>query len=244
MESLLKQDQVNFEVLDVKENLLQVILLPNQFIYTDLSYIVYSSANLAIRDVSLPWYKKFYSVHAGHRTRIRNRKGGVEYIGLSKTSEKVIAINPSIFPETFIIDKNYVLAYTSGIKIHLTPEPQALLKKLNWREIKGTGLVFLQGPSGLIEKRLGVDEEINIHKNNIVAYTTSIKMEESQIYKSLYEYFFNDWALMKVKGPGTVIIVSNSQAMIESSKSIKRTTRLDFLYLLGLTLLLILIEFY
>ena len=242
MESLLKQDQVNFEVLDCKENLLQVVLLPNQFIYTDLSYIVYCSANLAIRDVSIPWYKKLYSAQPGHRTRIRNRKGGVEYVGLSKSPEKIIAINPSIFPETFIIDKNYVLAYTSGIKIHIAPEPYTLLKKLDWREIKGTGLVFLQG--GLIEKRLGADEEINIQKNNIIAYTTNVKMDESQTYISLTDYYFADWALVKVKGPGTVIIGSKSQDTVTPRKSVMNTTRIDLLLLFMFLVLNYFIELY
>ena len=51
MESLLKHDQVNFQVLDDKSNALQIVLLPSQAIYTELTYIIYSSSTLSFREL-------------------------------------------------------------------------------------------------------------------------------------------------------------------------------------------------
>lgn len=206
MESLLKHDQLNFEILDHNANTVQVILLPNQTIYTDINYVIYSSANLSFREFPVSCWKKFFVNPIGPQYRVKNRKGGVEYLGLSKSSGRIVGMNPHILEDPFILDKNLILAYTSGIKLSIIPEANILMKKTQWREARGSGIVFLQGYGSIIEKRLGAEEEININKNDILAYSKSIKISESSIHRSYKAFFINDWCLMKVKGPGWVFI--------------------------------------
>ena len=128
----------------------------------------------------------------GLRYRVKNRKGGVEYIGLSKSSGKILAINPSISEDSFTIDRNYILAYTSGIKITQEIEPNILMKKVHWREIKGNGICFIQSNGGIIEKRLGNEEEICINKNDIIAFSKGVKVSESNIARSYKAFLIND----------------------------------------------------
>lgn len=211
MENLLKHDQINFEILDSKENLLQVILLPNQSLYTEPEHIIYCSENLNIRDIMPPWYKRLFKYFQGLQMRIKNRKGGVEYVGLSKSKDKIIAVNPNIFDDGFIANKNAVLAFTSGVKIHVATVSSPLIKFLDWREFKGNGLVFLQFKEGLIEKRLGVDEEMSVVKNNIVAFSKGVKVMKSTVYKVPLLKLAQDLSLVKIKGPGWVYFGSSTE---------------------------------
>lgn len=211
MENLLKHDQINFEILDSKENLLQIVLLPNQSLYTEPEHIIYCSENLNIRSIMPPWYKRIFKVFQGLQMRIKNRKGGVEYVGLSKSKDKIIAVNPSIFDEGFIANKNTVLAFTSGVKIHVANVASTLVKFFDWREFKGNGLVFLQFKEGLIEKKLGVDEEINVIKNNIVAFSKGVKILKSTVYKVPFLKLSQDLNLVKIKGPGWVYFGSSTE---------------------------------
>ena len=130
MESLLKQDQINFQVLDEKSNTLQVVLLPSQALYTEITYVLYHSSNLSIRELSVSFWKKLTNLELGFRYRIKNRKGGVEYVGLSKSFGKILALNPFVIEDTFIVNNNCLLAYSSGINVSQVFETNPLLKKI------------------------------------------------------------------------------------------------------------------
>ena len=206
MDELLKQDQINFQVLDNTFNVLQVVLLPNQSLYTEITYLLYCSPNLSFREVSGMFWKRLVSEPVGQRYRIKNRKGGVEYVGLSKTTGKILGINPFVLEDTFIINKAFILAYSSGVKIGQASEPNILMKRAYWREVKGNGIVFLQGEGSVIEKRLGSDEEICVNKNEIMAYSRGVKISEASVVRSYKAFLVHDWCMMKVKGPGWVFI--------------------------------------
>lgn len=48
--------------------------------------------------------------------RIKNRNGGLEYCGLSKSfGGKVFAVNPSILGETLCVRSSAILAFTIGV---------------------------------------------------------------------------------------------------------------------------------
>lgn len=239
MENLLKQDLVNFEILDTKENLLQVVLLPNQTLYTEPSHIIYCSENLAIRNILPPWYKRIFNNYPGLQIRLRNRKGGVEYVGLSKSKDKIIAVNPNIFDDSFIVNKNSILAFTSGVKIHVASVACPWLKYVQFREFKGNGLVFLQFKEGLIEKKLGVDEEFNVIRSNLVAFSKGVKISGSTVYKAPLLQITQDPCLVKLKGPGWVYFGSSTEYLpMQAYKS--KNPWFDFLCILTIiTLILI-----
>jgi uncharacterized protein (AIM24 family) len=227
MDSLLKRDQINYQVLGDSHNILQVLLLSSQVLYTDIIYIIYNSPGLSFREIPVPIWKRFTFSVAGFKHRIKNRKDGVEYIGLSKSSGKILAVNPYIIEDTFIVNKNFILAYTSGISLSNAKNVNALMKKIDWREIKGNGIFFLQGFGSIIEKRLGNDEEICVNKNEIIAYSKEIRVNEYNTFRSYRAFFIHDWCLMKLKGPGTVFIEGSARSR---SSSISPTRKNDILH--------------
>ena len=242
MDELLKHDQINFQVLDNTFNVLQVILLPNQSLYTELTYMLYCSSVLSFREVSNPLWKRLVSEAVGLRYRVKNRKGGVEYVGLSKSTGKILGINPFVLEDTFIVNKAFILGYSSGVKITQALEPSILMKKEYWREAKGNGIVFLQGEGSVIEKRLGSEEEICVSKNEIMAFSKGVKITEANVVRSYRAFLVHDWCMMKIKGPGWVFIEGCGRSRVSRVSAARRNEIINLCLLFGLITMIICLE--
>lgn len=242
MEGLLKHDQVNFQVLDDNYHVLQIVLLPNQALYTEITYTIYCSPNLSVRETSGPFWKRLTTESTGLRYRIKNRKGGVEYLGISKSLGKIIGINPYILEDKFIINKAFILAYSSGVKIAQAVEPNILMKKASWREAKGNGVLFIQGNGCVIEKRLGIDEEICVNKNEIIAFSKNLKVTEANVVRSYKAFLVHDWCMMKIKGPGWVFIEGCGKNKTAGVSTTRRNEILNIFLLFSLIAMICCLE--
>lgn len=217
MEKLLKKEHFNFEVLD--SVVVQVILLPNQVLYTELSSIIYASSTLSFKQCPRSLWEKLFGLQHGLNYRIKNHKGGVEYVSISHSPGKILAVNPNLIDELIIPDKRFILGYSSGIKIRATSNPIPFPMINNPRQARGNGILFLQSFGTIIEKRLGVDEEIHINTSDIIAYSKSVKVFDSSLIRNSGKVYLNDWALMKLQGPGWVFIEGcNKKKMISTTK--------------------------
>lgn len=210
MESLIKLDQYNFQVLGDTDQTLQLILFPNQTVITHLPHVFYMSKSLSIRKIKTSITSKLlrmFSNKAYFYHRLKNKKGIAEYLGLSKsTGGKIFAINPKIMDKKITVRFDLVLAYTIGIYVTDINEPNLFLRRDDWKEFYGDGILFLQTPSSLIEKKLSYDEEILVDKNSIVAFSKDVRFSDGNQNNSFYNMIMHSWKQVNIKGPGIVYL--------------------------------------
>jgi uncharacterized protein (AIM24 family) len=237
MESLLVPGKLNFEMLNENEDLVQVVLMPDQGVYTEAGSIQYFSSGVSIRDFGPSWLNRFFKPDYGLRLRVKNRKGGVEYVGLSKGSGKVIAINPSIFNETFMFDTKFLLAYSSNIKTHVHDLEFKSFRNVHFVQVKGNDAVFVQANTGLVEKKLGNDEEFHVQIQNLVGFSNQVKFEKSLVLHGFERYFISSPKFVKVIGPGIIFFVAPSN-LDGNNKEQRRGFTFENMIFIGILLLL------
>ncbi|CAG9321166.1 unnamed protein product [Blepharisma stoltei] len=236
MEEILKKDQYNFSVLGDNDQSLQLILLANQSVYTQIQNIIYASGKLSIRKLKQSCWNKFtqiFSSKTNFNHRLKNRNGAVEYVGLSKpTGGKIFAVNPAIIGDILCARSNTILAFTSGVQIQEKSDLMVFLQKDNWKEICGEGILYIQTAGFLTEKRLGVDEEISVAFNSLVAFSKDIKITHSSTQTSFSNLYFYDWAFVKIKGPGVIYMECTGWSRFERVKQVKKLEIIYFLLIL------------
>lgn len=76
----------------------------------------------------------------------------------------------------------------------------------SWVKLGGKGLIFLQPNSSLIEKRLGVGEEIQMNYTNLFCYSNTVTVSRSTVEATFKNSSTYNWCPVKCKGPGVVFI--------------------------------------
>ncbi|CAG9317893.1 unnamed protein product [Blepharisma stoltei] len=248
MQDIFKKDQYNFQLVGEPSQTLQLILLQNQSVFTNLPYIVYMSKNLKIKKTKNSWYKSLSSLFYDNPEfihKIKNQEGALEYVGISKTmGGKIFGLNPKIFDGKMIIRFDALLAYTSEISIknHLSQDMQ--MRKELWIEGSGDGIIFLQTPCTLIEKRLSNDEEILVSKNSIVAWSKNIRITNNTENNSFANSYYYGWVQANVKGPGVVYIEGNGITQEERKKSISNKRIRAFMFMFFFMIVVEIIQMY
>ncbi|CAG9321975.1 unnamed protein product [Blepharisma stoltei] len=246
MEEILKKDQYNFSVFGDNDQSLQLILLQNQTVYTQIQNIVYASGKLSIKKIKENCWTKisnFFSSKMLYNYRIKNRKGAIEYAGLSKsTGGKIIAINPEVIGDSIITRSNAILAYTDGVEMQEKKEMIIFLQKEDWKEVSGDGIIFMQTPGMLTEKNLGLEEEISVAFNSLVAFSKDVKISHSSKQMSFANMLLYDWAFLKIKGPGVIYMESTGFSKLERTKQAKKMEIMYFFLFFASALIIFGIE--
>lgn len=102
--------------------------------------------------------------------------------------------------------------------------------------------MFLQTAGILTEKRLGLEEEISVAFNSIVAFSKDIKITHSSTQLSFSNLLLYDWAFLKIKGPGVVYMESTGWSRLERVKQVRKIELLYFFGFLMVGLLIFAIE--
>mmetsp|Transcript_12208 Transcript_12208/g.23154 ORF Transcript_12208/g.23154 Transcript_12208/m.23154 type:complete len:247 (-) Transcript_12208:6-746(-) len=219
MEPVLKSELPRYFVLEGPSPTLQIILAPGQSIKTDLSMISYLSKSVTVKKVSRTRFL-ICRTSSPLAYKVKNKSGGIEYLGLASSSkQQILAVNPEVLRDDFIVQDGRIIAVTNDVSIEdFTRDTYLMLKKIRWLKLSNKGLVFLQASSSLIEKRLGVGEEIQVNHNSLFAYSNSVTLTKSTVQSSVANAVLKDWLLLKCKGPGIVYIESPGNPGLKQSR--------------------------
>jgi uncharacterized protein (AIM24 family) len=94
-----------------------------------------------------------------------------------------------------------------------------MIRRLRWVKLSNPGLIFLQAGSSVIEKRLGIGEEIQVNHSCLFAYSSDVKLSKANVQLSVSNTLLKDWLPLKCKGPGVVFIESPGAVSLRQSRA-------------------------
>jgi uncharacterized protein (AIM24 family) len=94
-----------------------------------------------------------------------------------------------------------------------------MIRRLRWAKLSNKGLIFLQAGSSIVEKRLGVGEEIQVNHSCLFAYSSNIKLSKANVQLSISNTLLKDWLPLKCKGPGVVFIESPGAVSVRQHRA-------------------------
>lgn len=124
MEPLLKSDLPQYFVLEGPSPSLQVILAPGQSLRTSLNYITYLSKSLSVKQISTLRSRfikcKSQTLPYNLNFKVKNKTGGVEYIGLASASQQAtLAVNPEVLHDDLVARPDTILGMTNEVSIEM-----------------------------------------------------------------------------------------------------------------------------
>lgn len=150
-----------------------------------------------------------------NRNFVSNAQGEVEYyndtetigyMGISRRIGKVVIINSALNADIYF-KPEHLLANTSGMALEKKKKFLELGLRA-WSKFKPSAdtktkipQIFLQTSHGLIEKELGVNEEIVLNRSSIFAFSSKIKFTNPQL-----QFKHQAPAFIRAKGPGLLYI--------------------------------------